>query len=44
MLINCQRAELGQALDEMNKGGAFDDIELDYQAMQSLFFQGGEQE
>jgi hypothetical protein len=44
VLIKCQRAELGQALDEMNKGGAFQDIELDYLAMQSLFFQGGEQE
>ena len=38
------RDELAEELDEMNKGGAFDDIELDAVAMQSLFSQGGEQE
>ncbi|WP_156097945.1 hypothetical protein [Synechococcus sp. KORDI-100] len=35
------RDELAEELDEMNKGGAFDDIELDSVAMQSLFSQGG---
>ena len=38
------RDELAEELEEMNKGGAFDDIELDAVAMQSLFSQGGEQE
>ena len=38
------RDELAEELDEMNKGGAFADIELDAVAMQSLFSQGGEQE
>ena len=38
------RDELAEELDEMNNGGAFDDIELDAVAMQSLFSQGGEQE
>ena len=28
----------------MNKGGAFNDIELDAAAMEALFSQGGEQE
>ena len=39
-----ERDELADELDEMNNGGAFDDIELDAVAMQSLFSQGGEQE
>ena len=39
-----ERDELAKELDEMNNGGAFDDIELDAVAMQSLFSQGGEQE
>ena len=38
------RNELAEELDEMNNGGAFDDIELDAVAMQSLFSRGGEQE
>ena len=38
------RDELAEELDEMNNGGAFDDIELDAAAMQSLFSRGGEQE
>ena len=38
------RDELAEELNEMNKGGAFSDIELDAVAMQSLFSQGGEQE
>ena len=38
------RDELAEELDEMNKGGAFDDIELDSVAMQSLFSQGGKKE
>ena len=38
------RDELAEELNEMNNGGAFDDIELDAVAMQSLFSQGGEQE
>ena len=38
------RDELAEELDEMNNGGAFDDIELDAVAMQSLFSRGGEQE
>ena len=38
------RDELAEELEEMNNGGAFDDIELDAVAMQSLFSQGGEQE
>ena len=33
--------ELAEALDEMNKGGAFTDIELDAVAMEALFSQGG---
>ena len=36
--------ELGEALDEMNKGGAFTDIELDAAAMEAMFSQGGEQQ
>ena len=36
--------ELGDALEEMNKGVAFTDIELDAVAMEALFSQGGEQE
>ena len=39
-----ERDELAKELDDMNNGGAFDDIELDAAAMQSLFSQGGEQE
>ena len=39
-----ERDELAKELDEMNNGGAFDDIELDAVAMQSLFSRGGEQE
>ena len=35
--------ELGDALEEMDKGGAFTDIELDAVAMEALFSQGGEQ-
>ena len=35
--------ELGEALDEMDKAGAFTDIELDAAAMEALFSQGGEQ-
>ncbi|AII43052.1 hypothetical protein KR100_06695 [Synechococcus sp. KORDI-100] len=38
------RDELAEELDEMNNGGAFDDIELDAVAMQSLFSQGGKME
>ena len=38
------RDELAEELDEMNKGGAFDDIKLDAVARQSLFSRGGEQE
>ena len=36
--------ELEEALDEMNKGGAFTDIELDAVAIEALFSQGGGQE
>ena len=36
--------ELAEELDEMNKGGAFSDIELDAAAMEALFSQGGKQE
>ena len=35
--------ELGDALEEMDKAGAFTDIELDAAAMEALFSQGGEQ-
>ena len=38
------RDELAEALDEMNKGGAFSDIELDAAALEAMFSQGGEQE
>ena len=38
------RDELAEELEEMNKGGAFTDIELDAAAMEALFSQGGEQE
>ena len=38
------KAELGAALDEMNKGGAFDDVELDDAALASLMGMGGEQQ
>ena len=36
-------AELSDALDEMNKGGAFTDIDLDAVALEALFSQGGDQ-
>ena len=36
--------ELSEELNEMNKGGAFSDIELDAAAMDAMFSQGGEQE
>jgi hypothetical protein len=36
------KAELGEALDEMNKGGAFYDVELDDAALASLMGMGGE--
>ena len=35
------RDELAEALDEMNQGGAFIDIELDAAAMEALYSQGG---
>ena len=38
------RDELAEELNEMNKGGAFSDIELDAAALAVLFGQGGEQE
>ena len=38
------RDELAEELTEMNKGGAFSDIELDASAMDAMFSQGGEQE
>ena len=38
------RDELAEELDEMDKGGAFTDIELDAAAMEAMFSQGGEQE
>ena len=38
------RDELAEALDEMNQGGAFVDIELDAVAMEAMFSRGGEQE
>ncbi|AII43668.1 hypothetical protein KR100_09875 [Synechococcus sp. KORDI-100] len=38
------RDELAEELEEMDKGGAFTDIELDAAAMEALFSQGGEQE
>ena len=38
------RDELAEELDEMNKGGAFSDIELDAAAMEALFSQGGIQQ
>ena len=36
--------ELAEELNEMNKGGAFSDIELDAAALEVMFSQGGEQE
>ena len=36
--------ELGDALEEMDKAGAFTDIELDAVAMEAMFSQGGEQQ
>ena len=38
------KAELGEALDEMNKGGAFYDVELDDAALASLMGMGGSQQ
>ena len=38
------RDELAEELNEMNKGGAFSDIELDAAAMEAMFTQGGQQE
>ena len=38
------RDELAEALDEMNQGGAFVDIELDAVAMEALYSQGGAQQ
>ena len=38
------RDELAEELTEMNKGGAFSDIELDAAALDAMFSQGGEQE
>ena len=38
------RDELAEELNEMNKGGAFSDIELDAAALDVLFGQGGQQE
>ena len=36
--------ELGDALEEMDKAGAFTDIELDAAAMEAMYSQGGEQQ
>ena len=38
------RDELAEGLKEMNKGGAFSDIELDAAALDVLFGQGGQQQ
>jgi hypothetical protein len=38
------RDELAEELNEMNKGGAFSDIELDAAALEAMFAQGGKQE
>ena len=38
------RDELAEELNEMNKGGAFSDIELDAAALAAMFSQGGQQE
>ena len=38
------RDELAEELEEMNKGGAFSDIELDAAAMEAMFAQDGKQE
>ena len=38
------KAELGEALDEMNKGGAFFNVELDDAALASLMGMGGAQQ
>ena len=38
------KAELATALDEMNKGGAFSDVELDDAALAALMGMGGEQQ
>ena len=38
------KAELGAALDEMNKGGSFSDIELDDAALATLMGMGGAQQ
>ena len=39
-----ERDELAKELDEMNNGGAFDDIELDAVAMQALYSTAGSSE
>ena len=38
------RDELAEELEEMNKGGAFSDIELDAAALDAMFSPGGQQE
>ena len=38
------RDELAEELNEMNKGGAFSDIELDAEALEAMFSQGGQHE
>ena len=38
------RDDLAEELNEMNKGGAFSDIELDAAALEAMFSPGGEQE
>jgi len=38
------KAELGEALDEMNDAGAFYDVELDHAALASLMGMGGSQQ
>ena len=35
------RDELAEELEEMNNGGAFDDIEVDAAAMEAMFSRGG---
>ena len=39
-----ERDELAEELNEMNKGGAFSDIELDAAALEAMFSQAGEPE
>ena len=38
------RDDLAEELNEMNKGGAFSDIELDAAALDAMFSPGGQQE